>query len=926
MVNIVSGGTSSYAIAVPSSPTVVENTAAAELRDYIKKLSGATLPIVSEGSAPATAIFIGGTAFALAQGIVPTGAEAWHLKLVGNRLILAGGRNRGVLYGVYRLLEDQWGVHWWNAWEEQVPTTPTLVLASTFESSGEPAFASRDMYDGLYDPGSNAVGVPATSLFYARNRLNGAFSLTPPSHGGNVAFGWPYHVHTFEYYMPPEQYFDTHPEYFSLISGARTRNGQLCLTNASVKSIVAQKVRDYIVASYANADAHGMARPKIFSLTPNDWPGFCEHSACAALRAAHGDSGYLLTFVNEIAADVGADYPEVMFDTLAYWFYVDPPVGVVPASNVQIRFANIDYDIIHDLAHANHAALRTKLEGWTAISPNVWFWGYQANFYVNPPYAMPLRQRVDAQYLRSSGVKGVMIEVEGSIYADMWDLNSWVLAKQLEDPDVNLTTMIEVFTWGYYGSAAPKIIAILNATKALLDSTSTRVTFSSGSEAYGYYTLAFVNGLNVTFNEAESAVAGDATRLRRVRHARASLDRLILMRWSALVAESQSSSVALGFTRKTVARRLIETLKAVKAQRTLATSDVQPFNELYSDYLLRISVIPTALWEIPLRCMSDGQYDQFRLWTGNGGVSLVDDAGSLIGRAARINLPDVDTPANRLLNAAPIPVGLYTPSSGATKPLRSIPLAELVPDQYTIYPCGSTRLSSGDYIFLSGSWWIQLDVAALIAGKPANQEYDIYVSMKVRGAAYGGSAAHADSIWVDRIILVAKGTYPAAIASIDVNRSTDFEAESFRLALDGGGVSRWEDGTSLTRRSASITLSRIKLESDRAMHIVSASAPIPIGLYNAADGQRTLRTISPAQIVPDAWAVYSISDVQIKPQDYLFLFGSWWIQQDLAAAVASDPAQRYDIHVSIKFTGPAYGGSITQRDAIFVDRIVVVQR
>lgn len=924
MVTITSGGTSSYAIVLAGGAAVTEQSAANEIREYVRRMSGVTLPVVSESSAPANAIFVGRTAFATTNSLVPSGSEAWRVKTVGSRVAVVGGSPRGTLYGAYHLLEDVWGVHWWNPWEEHVPTAATLTVTSTMDLSGEPGLGYRDIYDGLYDPGVNYAGVPPHSLFYVRNRLNGSFSFAPPTHGGTISFGWPYHAHTFELYMPPEEFFDAHPEYFSLVGGARTRNAQLCLTHPDVLSIMTQRVRASIDASYANADSNGMPRPKIFSLTPNDWMGFCEHSACAASRAAHGDSGYLLVFANAIATALASSYPDVLFDTFAYWFYIDPPVGVVPASNVQIRYANISYDVLHDLSHTNNSALRTKLEAWAGLTDNVSFWGYPVNFWPNPPFAVPTRHRNDASYLRGIGASGGLFEVEGSITSDFWDLNSWVLAKFLENPDLDRATVISTFTAGYYGAAGPFIDEVLERTRVLLASTGNRATFGTSIEVYTFYTLAFVNGLTAQFASAETAVAANPTLLRRVRHARASLDRLILFKWADLVSQSQSSGVPMAFDRKTSAARYTQTIRTMKQVRSLATGPQQPWNELQADNELRSLVYPPALSEVPLRCMAAAGADDFRLWTANGGASLVDDPTSIVGRAARIVRSSIDTAANRELHEAPMHLGVYNTTTGG-KVLRTLQLADLAPGAYRLHHCGSAVLSAGEYLYLFRSWWIQLDVDALIAGRPA-QEYDVYVSMKVQGAVYGGSAADADTIWVDRIILVAKGQMPAALSGVNPAVSTDFGPETFRLWTAGGGVSRAEDASALTLRSASITLSRITAESDRSLHTLSVASPNLMGLHNPTDGPRVLRQLVPADIVPDAWSVYSMTNVEVRPGDYLFLFRSWWIQIDFDQVRSSNPATRYDIHVSMKFVGPAYGGSAAKKDAVFVDRVVLVER
>lgn len=185
-------GQSAATIVRGQDATGPEDTAATELATYLGKATGATLVIADEAKAPANGpcVFVGNTEFARAHGIDPAsmGPEQWVMRVVDGHLVLAGGRPRGTLYAVYRFLEDVVGVHWWNPFEESVPTASTLVVEN-LDAQGAPVLRYRDIYM-LY--GSDG------GKFAARNRLNrdgdagidGAF-------GGDMGYGPPYHVHTF---------------------------------------------------------------------------------------------------------------------------------------------------------------------------------------------------------------------------------------------------------------------------------------------------------------------------------------------------------------------------------------------------------------------------------------------------------------------------------------------------------------------------------------------------------------------------------------------------------------------------------------------------------------------------------------------------------------------------------------------------------
>lgn len=925
MLTVVSGGTGQYTIAVCNGATPAEQSAAAELQTHIQKITGVTLPIVAENAAQDKSFLIGPTAFALSNGVNPTGEEQWAVKNVGNKVILTGGRPRGTLYAVFHLLEDEFGIRWWNPWEEHVPSQSTLTIATPLDRSGTPALGYRDIYDGCYDRGAFFAGTQPYSLFYVRNRINGHFGFAPAAYGGTISYGPPYHAHTFALYFPPDQYFDAHPEYYALVSGVRSRNAQLCLTNADVKALMKQKVRNSIVTSYASADAQGLPRPKIFSVTPNDWEGFCQCGVCQPIINSKGNSGYLVGFVNEIAADIATTHPEVKIDTFAYWYYIDPPLGgVTPNANVLIRYANISQDLLHNINHANNASLRTKLQAWKAITANLYFWDYGINYYPNPPMPAAYDGQADFQYFNNQALGGVLVEHEGTITGDMWDMKVWLTAKYMENPNLNLAAAMSDFTSKYYGAAATHVDNYLSQAKTLTDSTNTTVTFGTGLEKYGYFTLDFVNWAEANFDAAAAAVAGDTVRLRRLNHCRASLDRLILFRWSALKSEAVSRGIAMNFSRKKSSTRYVQTMKEQKALRAIDPGNaVQNWNSQATDEEIRSLLLPADLAQVPYRCMEDIPAENFRLWTANGGVAQVEDEGSLIGRCAKVTLSGFDTQANANLHKPDVTIGLYNPVQG-NRTLHSLNLSNITPNAYKLYHCGTAQLYATDYIYVFRSNNVQLDVAPWIAGKP-NQLYDIYVSMKFEGASYGGSSSQPDAAYIDRIVLVGKGALPSAIGGVPYASMTDFSAESFRLWTADGGVTRIEDGTALTKRSVAVTLSKFTSETVRGYHLVSNAQPILIGVYSPANGARVIKEIYPADIVPNQFTVYKASNLLLGAGDYLYLFRSWVIQCDIFKAFTSNPSQRYDIYVSMKFTGPSYGGSLPAMDAIFVDRIVVVR-
>jgi hypothetical protein len=73
------------------------------------------------------------------------------------------------------------------------------------------------------------------SVFAVRMKCNGSHERIADDYGGHHTFT--YFVHSFYPLIPPDKYFEAHPEWFSEINGKRTHDhAQLCLTNDTMRT------------------------------------------------------------------------------------------------------------------------------------------------------------------------------------------------------------------------------------------------------------------------------------------------------------------------------------------------------------------------------------------------------------------------------------------------------------------------------------------------------------------------------------------------------------------------------------------------------------------------------------------------------------------------------------------------------------------
>lgn len=209
-------GHSTYSIAISRDASLSEKRGSEELQRFLEEMSGAHLPIVTDAQkAHGKLILVGKSDFLDSLRVqIPyalLGHEGFAIKTAGSHLVIAGGRQRGTMYGVYSFLEKL-GCRWFATDVSRIPKLPTITVQPLDETQ-KPAFEYRDPYF------SEALDRD----WAARNKMNGASQHLDASTGGKVQY-YPF-VHSFYGLLPPKQYFKDHPEYFSYVDGRRRGGG-----------------------------------------------------------------------------------------------------------------------------------------------------------------------------------------------------------------------------------------------------------------------------------------------------------------------------------------------------------------------------------------------------------------------------------------------------------------------------------------------------------------------------------------------------------------------------------------------------------------------------------------------------------------------------------------------------------------------------
>ena len=734
-----------------------ERTASEELANYLAKVTGGEFSIVGEATAsPGPSLYVGPTAFARKQGLDPEtwGPERWTMRSVGADLVLVGGRPRGTLYAVYRFLEDQIGARWWNAYEEHVPQRPTLEVPS-LSLQGEPQFRYRDIYRLYAHDGGR---------FAARNRLNGqGFGPLNATLGSGVYYGPPNGVHTFNIYFPPKDYFEQHPEWYSLVGGERTtKRAQLCLTNPDLRTATIEKLEAYVERSRNDAQKAGRAAPLDFDISQNDWGGMCQCEACQAIAKREGsESGPLIDFLNHVADAIRDKYPDVRINTLAYQMTEDPPKILRPRDNVLPRLCDTNANLLRPITHADNREFAERLATWGRITKQLRIWDYAVTYRPHPGLPLPTvhTYATDYRYFAEHNVEGVFTEHEHAILADMRDLKIWMMIKLLEDPYRDEAALLNDFTDGFYGPAGPIVRRYLTDLQTATESTNATVNWFPPLSQYTYLTLDFLRQAQASFDEAETSVQGDALLLRRVRHARLPVDRACLVLWGKLMREWRASDgrpEEIPLDRDVIAARCRETWLAqidLRIPPSQHAAELAKVDAELTPLLARPAVVrlPQRFRDLAPKDVFDFTAEQSSNWKDQ--AKRIPDAEAESGITNRLELSDQEMEKYKL----PMGWGAYAP-----KGKKSLGSATIRPEQvpgpgYHWYKLPPVSVPPSTYVYFFWSWIIQFPIESAGDSAQPEEKFEVWANIKFEGPGFPhGKPEQNNAISVERVIVVKK--------------------------------------------------------------------------------------------------------------------------------------------------------------------------
>ena len=464
--NVVAEGKSSYKIVIPDNAGNYVNTAATELQFFLEESTGVRLDVVKEsakGSAESV-ISLGNTGIASESGISATYSEVsdqgYKIKTVNDDLYIVAAKEIGVLYGVYELLEDTLNYDFFFKDVYTIDKVSTLPLYQ-FDKMDKPDLGIRCYTYGFqrYDvTTANRMRVINNDSIFAR--VGGSYN------------------HNSMDILPMEEFgengtIEKHSEWYA------ASKEQLCFTahgnEESFKRMVevtAEKMFNALnLDEYKNYDILSMCLEDIQS----KW---CSCGACTDMinNIGYGAaSTTIVNFLNHVcvalenklknAGDARAETFRIY--TFAYFDCVNAPVAKGEDGNYVYHesmrmnphfvpyFAPIKENFTVDFSTTDSAEIMRR---WSAISDNMFFWGY--NSYFNNwmiPYdtfssiqdLYRFAKEMDVSYIY---VQAQQLNPTGSTGFSL--LSAYLQSKLGWDVDVDISALSEKFFAAMYGSEA----------------------------------------------------------------------------------------------------------------------------------------------------------------------------------------------------------------------------------------------------------------------------------------------------------------------------------------------------------------------------------------------------------------------------------------------------------------------------------------
>ena len=361
-------------------------------------------------------------------------------------MTIKGGNERGVLYAVYRFLEKYAGVRYFTPELETVYPGDVIIPDGVVLEHTSPIALDRRL-------SWNYMGHDAE--WCVKNGVSGCNVAIDEMHGGVSSNYGPFFVHTI---APLTNTTYPHPTYAT----------NPCLTDPEIFAMVIENLRKELEKNPAI---------NIVSVSQADYEQSCYCPNCAKIAEENGGnySGVWIQFVNRVAEELEADYPDLIIDTLAYKNTQSPPTQVKPRHNVCVRLCSINCCFTHpisDTSCSKSKKFRDDLVGWGKICDNIHIWDYTTNFhYYISTFANLFTIRENMRFYAENNVVSMFPQGNSQgASGEFGELRAYLLAKLMWNPymtEEEYYALMDEFLEAYYGAGWEYVRKFIDKTTEL---------------------------------------------------------------------------------------------------------------------------------------------------------------------------------------------------------------------------------------------------------------------------------------------------------------------------------------------------------------------------------------------------------------------------------------------------------------------------
>jgi len=485
-------------IVLPKNASPCLQYAAEELTYFMEKCLKVTLHTVMDDKDFDGAFFaLGNTDQAHKIGFLPDvsvlNGDGFYIKTSGDEVYILAESDRGVLFGVYEIVERYLGVRFITAETTVLPKSETLYIEDG-EICEIPAFRLRgylehDLYEDL-----GSMPNQADKVFALRKRARHSFLFPSEKFGGGSGIWGRHTTHNFHYFVDEKKYNDPsdkenyHPEFFFCARSSEKKDFEftvagdndttICLTNGITDDGNIDETIDVSVAKIVVEEMKKdiLAHPNIdyFVFEQEDGDLCCQCEKCRQVAKKYKRSGLLIRFANAIEkklqvwSDRELKGRKIRLVTYAYAYTLEAPVirtekgirpidkTVVPSENVVMRMAvgrNGFYDYFDE---RQRETTKKAIEEWKALGGKFFVWTYDA-FFDRYLLYMPSMHTIkgNVKGFKEFGCEYLM--VQGAHNAKgMWQdrMRAYLYQKAMWDTDADIEALTDEFLTHYFGEHA----------------------------------------------------------------------------------------------------------------------------------------------------------------------------------------------------------------------------------------------------------------------------------------------------------------------------------------------------------------------------------------------------------------------------------------------------------------------------------------